>query len=124
LSQEKWMHLVSCAKDRACTPTALVLTVFALVIRNYSRQPNFCFNLTLFNRPDVHPEMERLIGDFTSLILFEVEQTKAKATFSSLLQQIQQRLVADLDNGLYDGINVQRDLRRLMILKKCWAIYH
>jgi amino acid adenylation domain-containing protein len=112
LSHDKWSILKAKASDMRSTPTCFMLAVFSLVIRSYSRQPNFCLNLTLFNRPNLHADIEQIIGDFTSLILFEVKQSIEPLFFAHFLNQVQQQLIDDLDNRLYDGIDVQRDLRR------------
>ncbi len=37
-----------------------------------ARSPRFTLNLTLFNRLPLHPQVNALVGDFTSLILLEV----------------------------------------------------
>ncbi len=112
LSIDKWNKLKSKAKEMACTPTCLILTIFSFVIRYYSRSPHFCLNLTLFNRPNLHSDIHQLIGDFTSLILFEVKDIPLPIAFSEYLTTMQQQLISDLDHRVYDGVNVQRDIRR------------
>ena len=112
LEHSKWTVIVNKAKQLSCTPTCLMLAVFALVIKSYSSKSKFCLNLTLFNRLDVHTELEEVIGDFTSLILFEIKENNSILNFAEYLRNLQQQLFSDLDNRIYDGILVQRDIRR------------
>jgi amino acid adenylation domain-containing protein len=106
-----WQHLKRVAASHSVTPTAAVLGAFALVLARFSKHPRFALNLTLFNRIEFHEEVDRLIGDFTSLTLLEIDQG-ASLPFATRLQQLQRRLWADLEHKYYSGIEVQRELSR------------
>jgi amino acid adenylation domain-containing protein len=89
----------------------VLLAAFAEVVAAWSREPRFCINVTLFNRLPLHPEVGKLVGDFTSLTLLEVDLS-ADEPFAERARRLQQQLWEDLDHPLHGGVQVLRDLRR------------
>lgn len=68
-----WSKLSAAARRRGLTSSALLLACYAEVLALYAKQPHFLLNLTLFNRLPLHPQMEHLVGDFTTISLLEVD---------------------------------------------------
>lgn len=64
---------------RGVTANAVLLAAFGETLAAWSRSARFTVNLTLFQRPPLHPDIDRVVGDFTSLILLafdgETDQT-------------------------------------------------
>lgn len=54
------------------TPSAGLLTLFALVLGRWTKYPAFTLNLTFFNRQPWHPDVTQLIGDFTSVLPIDI----------------------------------------------------
>lgn len=111
LERSQWQQLKQRAIAADLTPSALLLTGFADILNYWSKSPNFTLNLTLFNRFPLHPQVDRLVGDFTSLTLLEVDCSLAKS-FSDRACRLQQQLWQDLDRNYVSGVEVQRELRR------------
>ena len=61
------------------TPPAVLLAAFAEVLAAWSKSPRFTLNLTLFNRLPLHPQVDELVGDFTSLTLLAVDHARRGA---------------------------------------------
>jgi non-ribosomal peptide synthetase component F len=78
----------------------------------WSKSPRFTLNLTLFNRLALHPQVDEIIGDFTSLTLLEVDNAMP-GTFKVRAQRLQERLWADLDHRYVSGVEVVRKLARM-----------
>ena len=53
------------------TISALLMSAYGHVLQFYSGMDAFTVNLTLFNRPMFHPDIEKLYGDFTTSILLD-----------------------------------------------------
>ncbi|STT45361.1 iron aquisition yersiniabactin synthesis enzyme (Irp2) [Klebsiella pneumoniae] len=51
-----------------------MLTAYASVLQRWSASEHFCLNLTVLNRQPLHEQVDRLVGDFTSVSLLEVDQ--------------------------------------------------
>ena len=108
----QWQQLKQRATKANLTPSALLLAVFADILNYWSKTPNFTINLTLFNRWPLHPQVNQLVGDFTSLTLLEVDNSSI-TSFTARAQRLQQQLWQDLDHNYVSGVEVQRELRRV-----------
>ena len=111
LSRTEWTALKKNAARAGLTPSIVCLTCFSDVLGLWSQSARFSINLTLFNRPPVHPQINDVVGDFTSLTLLEIE-TSAARTFVENAQRIQQQLGRDLDHRRFSGVEVLRELVR------------
>ena len=111
LSQEKWNALSKRSMKSGVTPSGIVLAAFSEVIRRWSKQDRFCINITLMNRPSIHPQIKNIVGDFTSVDVLEVS-SKSNSTFIERAKNLQQRLWDDLDHSDFSGVEVLRELSR------------
>jgi amino acid adenylation domain-containing protein len=111
LPAEAWSALRAVATQRGVTPSVLLLTAFAEVLGRWSRQPAFTLSLPLFNRLPLHPDINAIIGDFTSLVLLEVD-TAGPASFAQRARAVQDRLWQDIDHAAVSGVRVNRELAR------------
>ncbi|MBT2413612.1 amino acid adenylation domain-containing protein [Streptomyces sp. ISL-12] len=106
-----WERLRGQAAARGLTPTTAVLAAYVSVLERWSRRTSFTVNLTLLNRMPLHPDVDRLVGDFTSVTLLAVEAQPGAAP-AERAKRLGERLFTDLDHRLYSGVEVIRDLTR------------
>ncbi len=111
LDAATWTTLKQRTTQVGITPSALILTAFATVLSRWSQCAHFTLNLTLFNRLPLHPEVDRLVGDFTASSLLEVDQRSVQS-FTDHARQLQAQLWQDLDHRLVSGVEVLRQLAR------------
>ncbi|MEA5516582.1 non-ribosomal peptide synthetase [Nodularia sp. UHCC 0506] len=111
LSPEQWRKLQNRAQQFNLTPSGVLLAAFAEILSQWSKNPKFTINLTLFKRLPLHPQVNEIMGDFTSLTLLEVDRSVPQS-FSNHAQQLQQQLWQDLDHGYISGLQVERELSR------------
>ncbi|WP_423192089.1 amino acid adenylation domain-containing protein [Cupriavidus sp. H18C2] len=109
LAAPDWQRLRARAAPLRVTPSALLLTAFGTVLSAWSTRAALTLNLTLFDRPPVHPHVERVLGDFTSLLLLA---WTPHDTLRDTAQHLQQRLWHDLTHRDYPAIRVMRDMAR------------
>ena len=109
LSALQWSRLKELARQFAVTPSVMLLTAFSEVLALWSRQPRFTLSLPLFNRMPLHPDVDEIIGDFTSLVLLEVNLDGA-ASFIDKARAVQARLWQDIDHSVVSGVRVLREL--------------
>ena len=110
LEAPRWAALQARAKARQLTPSSVLLAAFAQVLGTWSRRQRFTLNLTTFHRLPVHPDIDRVIGDFTSTVLLEVDATAP--TLASLAAQLRDRTLEDLGHAAFSGVRVTRELAR------------
>lgn len=111
LAPEIWQQLRGRASRSALTPSGVLLAAFSEVLAAWSKTPCFTIVLTLFNRLPVHPEVDALLGDFTSTTLLAVEPAVGE-TFKGRARRLQERLWSDLDHRYVSGVEVNRQLAR------------
>ncbi|MFI0408237.1 amino acid adenylation domain-containing protein [Actinomadura sp. 3N508] len=111
LPKDEWRALKGFARERGFTPSAVLMTAFADVLRLWSAQAAFTLNLTLFNRPTTHEEIDRIIGDFTSLTMLAVD-TGPDGSFADRVRTLQQRLMRNLEHSSFSGVRVLRERAR------------
>ena len=112
LPRAEWGALKEEARRRGLTPSCVLAAAFAEVLRMWANQDRFTLNLSMFNRPAVHPQIADLIGDFTSLTLLEVDATP-DVSFAERAHRLQRQLMRDLAHLSYSGVQVQRERVRL-----------
>ncbi len=99
------------AHSRGVTPAMAVATAFAEVLGGWSAQPRFVLNVPLFDREQAHPDVNQVVGDFTSSVLLEVDLSDS-LDFTSRVRRVQARLHADAAHAEYSGVEVLRELTR------------
>ncbi|MEW2378725.1 amino acid adenylation domain-containing protein [Micromonospora sp. NPDC047812] len=108
---ERWSRLKAVAGRHGVTPSVLLVTAFAQVLARWSRQSRFTLSLPLFNRLPMHPGINAVIGDFTSLVLLEVD-VAAGVDFATRARTVQEQLWQDIDHSAVSGVRVNRELAR------------
>ncbi len=111
VAAQRWTALQRAAREQRLTPSTVVLAAVAEVIGRWSSNPRFCLNLTLLNREPVHPQIGRLVGDFTTVSLLAVE-TAPEHGFAERARAVQDRLWVDMDHRQFSGVSVMRELAR------------
>ncbi|MEJ2629892.1 MAG: amino acid adenylation domain-containing protein [Acidihalobacter sp.] len=107
LSVEEWRKLKVRVGEEGLTPSALLLSAYAAVLSAWSARADLCLNLTLFDRRPVHPQIERVLGDFTSLLLLAWQP---ESDWRASARRLQARLRQDLAHRDVSALWVMRQL--------------
>ncbi|AGX42688.1 non-ribosomal peptide synthetase [Clostridium saccharobutylicum] len=111
LNREEWQSLKNSAKKYGITPAVLLITAYTETLRRWSTNPEFTLNLTQFDRKPIHSQVNDLVGDFTTLTLLEVKNSKEE-NFIKRAEVVQNQLMEDLEHTFYSAIEVERELKR------------
>ena len=112
LDQQDWERFQSRASQAGITPTAALLQCFGETLAAWSRTPRLTLNLTLFNRMPLHPDVDNVVGDFTSLVLLGVDNLDA-GNFEDRAQRLQKELWQGVDNRFVSGVRVLREIAQM-----------
>nr|UQW95903.1 hybrid polyketide synthase/non-ribosomal peptide synthetase [Archangium gephyra] len=111
LAPEQWNRLRNHARAHGLTPSAACMAAFSEVLARWSRSPRFTLNLTLFQRLPLHAQVDELVGDFTSLVLLEVDAHSAPS-FAERASRLQAQLWRDLEHSGISAVQLIRELVR------------
>ncbi|MFY1632181.1 amino acid adenylation domain-containing protein [Solwaraspora sp. WMMB335] len=111
LDPQRKRALLERAARHQVTPAAALATAFAEVLGAFSDDRRFLLNLPLFAREPLVPDVDRLVGDFSSSVLLGVD-TNGVVPFTERARHLQAALHAAIDHGAYAGVEVLRDLSR------------
>ena len=111
LEPARWTALRARAGAHGVTPSGAVLAAYAEVVRGWSRRGDFTLDLTLLNRRPLHPQVDELVGDFTSVELLAVPDAPG-AAFGERAAALQAQLFEDLDHRLFTGVELMREIAR------------
>ena len=108
-NRERWQKIKKVSQSLGVSPSALLCAAFSEVLAYWSNEPHFAINLTEFNRYPFHQEVDSIIGDFTSVMLVEVE-LKEGDDFSERVKKIQKEILTNLEHRQYDAVEYIREL--------------
>jgi mycobactin phenyloxazoline synthetase len=111
MAPETKQRLVAGAHHRGITPAMALAAVFADIIGGWSGQSKFLLNVPLFHRESVHPDIDRVVGDFTSSIMVEVDVTEDVSVLDRA-RQMQYKMHESASHAAYSGLEVLRDMGR------------
>ncbi|MCG8423581.1 MAG: amino acid adenylation domain-containing protein [Proteobacteria bacterium] len=107
-----WRGIVERAGKYGITPSTVLLSAFSDVLSRWSHRPELTINLTLFDRRELHPDIYRVMGDFTSLTLVGYRPVPGEAWLTRA-QRVQREVGDALDHRDVSSISLVRDLARL-----------
>lgn len=111
VSPQRWTALKEYASRFGVGPTALLLDLYSEALHPFTGQDRFAINLTVANRVPVHPDVDDLVGDFTSLMLIAVDRSP-DSPHGDRARAVQEVLNEALEHRLYDGVDFVRDLAK------------
>ena len=110
IEEEVWSDVKSIATKNELTPTSILLTLFSLILNKYSDDEKFVINVTQFMKEEIHPQIHKIMGDFTELNLLEVQLDK-KNTIIENAKKLQNQLISDSEHSSYSSLEFLRELR-------------
>lgn len=109
VERESWKSFKSKSNSCGISASAALLSLFGYVLSKYSTTKDFLITLTVFSRYAIHPDVNSVWGDFTSTNLFGYKNVKG--SIKDKLLSTHTDLWNDLNHGLYNGIEVLRELQ-------------
>ncbi|MFI2652266.1 SDR family NAD(P)-dependent oxidoreductase [Micromonospora fulviviridis] len=105
LDAQQWAAFRRNAADNGVTPTAALLAAYGELLAQWSAEDHFAVTVTLFDRPAIHPAIDSVVGDFTSLLLHEVD-LRAAGGFAEHAAKTHRRLFTDLDHRDFSALDL------------------
>jgi len=107
-----WRTLQETIKENRLNSTALIVTVYAEVLKIWSNTDNMTLNLSILDRLAKSKKYENTLGQFASTLLLELNINK-EYTFKEQVEQVQTILYTDLKHRSVSGVDVIRELSKV-----------
>lgn len=118
---EKWLAIKEQAGRAGISTASVILSVYADTLGLWAAEPHFCINVPRFNRLPMHADVDKVIGEFASFTLLEVER-RAGQNFLGFARETQEQMWRDLDHSLFSGVKVLRELAQVRSVPKSGAM--
>ncbi|MBI3653801.1 MAG: amino acid adenylation domain-containing protein [Acidobacteria bacterium] len=112
LDPKPWRQIKRLAVESGVTPSGILLAAFAEILALWSKSNRFTINVTLHNRFPLHPQVNEIVGDFTTLIPLAVDHS-ASSSFQTRAAAIQAQLLEDMEHRYVSGVQILRDIGRV-----------
>lgn len=109
--KNQWLLIEAYLKRNQLSASVLLAGLFGEVLSVWSGSRNFALNITLFNRLPLHPDINKITGDFSSILLLEFN-IDSHISFLERIKNVQRQLFQDLDYRLFSGVEVLRALNK------------
>ncbi|MGE2714903.1 amino acid adenylation domain-containing protein [Mycolicibacterium litorale] len=103
--------LYAAARKRGITPAMAFAASYAGTLARWSTSRHFLLNLPMFGREPFHGDVDKLVGDFSSSLMLDVDFTDAH-TPAQRARVMQEALHTSAGHSTYSGLSVLRDLSR------------
>ena len=100
------------ARQHGLTPNVALLACYTEVLAAWSGQRDLTVNVTLFDRRDVHPHIDQVVGDFASLLMVGHRTAAGGESFAAAARRLKEQQGRDLANRAASGVRVLRELAR------------
>ncbi len=112
LAPEVWQRLKQRAIEAALTPAGVVCAAYTEILAAWSKTSHFTLNVLFSNRVDLHPQVRKVMGNFSSTNLLEVNHT-GLSSFVTRAKHLQAQLWKDFEHSHVGGVQVLRELNRV-----------
>lgn len=89
------------------TQAAVLLTVYGEVLATWSSGARFCINVPVFNRQGWHPDVNHVLGNFSSFTLVEFDYG-TEMSFVARVKEVQRQLMEGLQHHHIGGVQIMR----------------
>lgn len=103
--------LFAAAHRRGITPAMAVAATYSNALAHWSTDSRFLLNLPMFGREPYHPDVDKLVGDFTSSLMLDIDLGDTD-TADARARAVQEVLHATARHSAVSGLDVLRDVSR------------
>lgn len=111
LNKSKWEFLKKNGKERDLSPSGVVALILCEVLRLWNESNDFTLNFPVSDRLPVSDDIDNIVGDFTNTLLVPYKVDK-NLTLEEKGAVLQKEIWDALDNRLFTGVEVLRELSR------------
>ena len=108
---DTWKKFAANASKRGITASAALCSLYCEVLSLWGNASDFGLVLTVFERDNIHSQTEEIVGDFTELVLIDVERRMVSIAENAL--KLQEKIHSGIDHALYSAVDLIKDINKL-----------
>lgn len=108
-SLSDWKKIEKAAEYMGVSSFVISLTSFCKAIARYSKNQEFIINVPVSYRPDMHEDVEKIVGVCSNYFLFDFHNTAGESLYETAVK-VQKRLWELNDNDVFTGTEVVREM--------------
>jgi hypothetical protein len=112
LGRDTWSRLRGRCHAARVTPSAALLTAYADALARRAGSPRMTINVLYAHRPAIHPDVRKVIGNFSSTLLVGVDAGAAPA-FAARAERVQAALLQGLEHASVSGVRALGERNRV-----------
>ncbi|CAN0430466.1 unnamed protein product, partial [Ectocarpus fasciculatus] len=117
LSATEWRRAKSNCANYGVTVPAILLAAYSLIIARWSKNKRFLLNILQCLRHQVHPDVNRVVGNCSSTILCDINMESnvlgsPGLDFLTAVQRVAKELSQNLEHASMSGVDVMQELNR------------
>lgn len=112
LEKDEWKEFKRFSGKVGVTPFVALLTVFGKVLANWCRQQRFTLSVPGFNRYELHPEVNQLVGEFASFMFIDFNNEQGKS-ITELASINQLQFWRCMENRYFNGVEIIREIAKI-----------
>ena len=93
------------------TPAACLATAFAEAIGSFTTESRFLLNVPLFHRQQILPDIDRVVGDFSSSVLVTVDVSQEQ-TVLDRIRAVSESMHGSMRHSDWSALDILRDMSR------------
>ncbi|GAB4588358.1 amino acid adenylation domain-containing protein [Nocardia sp. IFM 10818] len=111
IDRASWTRITERAREHEITPSALLLACYAEVLGAWSTRQDMTLTLTTFQRNPIHPDVDNILGEFTSLLLVAYDPD-SDAGLAARARGLQEQMWRGLDHQAVSATWALREMAR------------
>lgn len=104
-SREDTFALFQRMKAYEMTPSLALCTAYMMSLSKWSEVPDVTLNLTMFNRQPIHPDVQKILGDFTNIALLGYRAEEGR-NFMKAVESMREQLWNAIEYRSFNVINL------------------
>ena len=116
LSRAEWKRARKNCQIHSVTMPTVLLTAYALTLHHWCQQDHFLINILQCLRHQVHPDVNKMVGNCSSTILCDVDlkrRSNESLSFRQIIRRLATELSRNLEHAVMSGVDVMQELNRL-----------
>jgi yersiniabactin nonribosomal peptide synthetase len=111
LSIEEWHRIEKKSREYGVSPFSVLFSSFAYAVARWNNKQRFILNIPEFYRPNFHEDVNKIIGECASFLLFVVDNNN-KDTFLENVIRTQEQIMELKDHNSFSGMEIIREMYR------------